>query len=671
MKTARTLLAALTLSLVPVAATAQDFPNKPIRLIVPFPAGGPNDIIARVVGQRMSELIKQPIVIDNRGGQGGVLGTDAVAKAAPDGYTIGIVSASSLVINPTLEKVPYDVAKDFAPVTLVTTVPEMLVVASNVPASNMKELIALAKAQPGKLNFASAGVGGLPHLAGELLKLTARIDIVHVPYRGAAPAINDLLGQQVQMAFLDLPVLLPHIKAGTLRPIALGAPKRAPTSPDVPTTAEVGMPDLLIENWYGMIAPGGTPSAIVTTLNRLANEAMSDPQVKQKLADQGLTVAGDTPGHFRDYIGTETQKWAKRHQGRRHCPIRRRQNEAGAFAVPDLQHFALPHLQRGADLRRCSASCCAGLGSARKLRAQITSFRLAQESLILMTLIFIDRAHRFAATSGITPIPMPAATIWPIASKLFSRARKRRRAPRRAACPLIWACSAIEADQSDEIALHHFAEIDLPPVRQFVLPRGDQHQTVFAERHPLDIVCKRVFGGEPEIGGADDDGAGDVGAFAFLDVDRNVRMRGQKGSQCLRQIFRKPRRVGEEADGGLRATGKGSEIAAHRLDIVEHDPGVIEQAFAGRRQFDAAPAARQQRNAERLLQSLDPLTRRGQREMNPLRAVGDAARLGHRDEELKIDQIETHRDSSGVIARSKRSNPSWHGDGLLLAYAPR
>src|SRR6476660_9962656 len=189
------LLAGLWLLLLPTLAAAQDFPTKPIKLIVPFPAGGPNDIIARVVGQRMSEITKQPIIIDNRGGQGGVLGTDAVAKAVPDGYTIGIVSASSLVINPTLEKVPYDVAKDFAPVTLVTTVPEMLVVASNVAARDMGELVALARSQPGKLNFASAGVGGLPHLAGELFKLTARIDIVHVPYRGAAPAINDLLGQ--------------------------------------------------------------------------------------------------------------------------------------------------------------------------------------------------------------------------------------------------------------------------------------------------------------------------------------------------------------------------------------------------------------------------------------------------------------------------------------------
>jgi tripartite-type tricarboxylate transporter receptor subunit TctC len=305
------LLTGLALLLLPTLASAQDFPNKPIKLIVPFPPGGPNDIIARVVGQRMSELIKQPVVIENRGGQGGVLGTDAVAKAAPDGYTIGIVSASSLVINPTMEKVPYDVARDFAPVTLVTTVPEMLVVASNVAAKDMGELVALAKGQPGKLNFASAGVGGLPHLAGELFKLTAGIDIVHVPYRGAAPAINDLLGQQVQMAFLDLPVILPHIKAGTLRPIALGAPKRAPTSPEVPTTAEVGMPDLLIENWYGMIAPGGTPANIVSLINRAANEAMSDPQVAQKLADQGLTVAGNTPEQFHDYIGAESQKWAK------------------------------------------------------------------------------------------------------------------------------------------------------------------------------------------------------------------------------------------------------------------------------------------------------------------------------------------------------------------------
>ena len=309
MRILRTLITGLSvLPLLAAVALGEDFPGKQIRLIVPFPPGGPNDIIARVVGQRMSELTRQVVVIDNRGGQAGVLGTDAVAKATPDGTTIGIVSASALVINPTMERVPYDVAKDFAPVTLVATVPEMLVVASNVPANNMGELVALAKAQPGKFNFASAGVGGLPHLSGELLKLTAKIDIVHVPYRGAAPAINDLLGQQVQMAFLDLPVLLPHIKAGTLRGIALGARTRAPTAPDVPTTAEVGMPDLLIENWYGMIAPAGTPANIVNLINKITNEGMRDPQVAQKLADQGLTVAGDTPEHFRDYIAAESKK---------------------------------------------------------------------------------------------------------------------------------------------------------------------------------------------------------------------------------------------------------------------------------------------------------------------------------------------------------------------------
>jgi len=311
MKILGALATGLLLLLLPALAAAQDFPNKPIRLIVPFPAGGPNDIIARVIGQRMSEFTRQPVLIDNRGGQAGVLGTDAVAKANPDGYTIGIVSASALVISPTMEKVPYDVSKDFAPVTLVVTVPEMLVVASNVPAKSMAELVALAKAQPGKFNFASAGVGGLPHLAGELFKLTAKIDVVHVPYRGAAPAINDLLGQQVQMAFLDLPVLLPHIKAGTLHPIALGARQRVPTAPDVPTTAEVGMPDLLIENWYGMIGPAGLPREVLDKINRVAVEAMSDPAVNNKLADQGLTVVPQTPEQFRSFIASEAVRWAK------------------------------------------------------------------------------------------------------------------------------------------------------------------------------------------------------------------------------------------------------------------------------------------------------------------------------------------------------------------------
>ena len=300
------------LSLLPAApADAEDFPARQIRLIVPFPPGGPNDIIARIVGQRMSEIAKQPIIIDNRGGQSGVLGTEVLTKAKPDGYTIVITSASSLAISPTMEKIAYDPLKDLQPITLVATVPEMLVVATNVPAKNMAELIALAKAQPGKLNFASSGPGSLPHLAGELLKLSAKIDIVHVPYRGAAPALNDMLGQQVQMVFLDLPVLLPQIRAGGLRAIALGAPQRAPTAIDVPTTAEVGLPDVLAENWYGMLAPAGTPPAIVARLNEIATEAMRDPAVKEKLAVQGAQLVGDSPEHFRAFIESETAKWAK------------------------------------------------------------------------------------------------------------------------------------------------------------------------------------------------------------------------------------------------------------------------------------------------------------------------------------------------------------------------
>jgi tripartite-type tricarboxylate transporter receptor subunit TctC len=311
MKILATLLTGLSMLPSPTLAAAQDFPDRPIRLIVPFPAGGPNDVIARVIGQRMSELLKQPVMIDNRGGAGGVLGTDALAKAKPDGYTIAVTSAGALVISPSMEKVAYDTLRDLQPITLVATVPEMLVVATSVPAKDMRELVALARAQPGKLNFASSGPGSLPHLAGELLKLTAKIDIVHVPYRGAAPAVNDLLGQQVQMAFLDLPVLLPQIKAGALRPIAIGAPRRAPTAMDVPTTAEVGMPDLQTENWYGMLAPAGTPATVVATLNRAALEAMRDPDVKEKLATQGALLIGDTPEHFRSFIDAEISKWTK------------------------------------------------------------------------------------------------------------------------------------------------------------------------------------------------------------------------------------------------------------------------------------------------------------------------------------------------------------------------
>ncbi|MBN8936624.1 MAG: tripartite tricarboxylate transporter substrate binding protein [Rhizobiales bacterium] len=304
------LFAALVV-MAPAEAVAQGFPNKPIKLIVPFPPGGPNDIIARVVGQKMSEILGQPVLIDNRGGAGGVLGTDAVAKASPDGYTIAITSAGALAISTSMQqKLPYDSLKDLKPVTLVATVPELLVVATSVPAKSMSELIALAKAKPGQLNFASSGPGSMPHLAGELLKISAKINIVHVPYRGAAPAVNDLLGQQVQMVFLDLPVLLPQVKTGKLRPIAVGSKTRVPTLPDVPTTAEVGLPEVRAENWYGMVAPAATPPDVVAKLNKAAVEAMKDHAVQEKLSSQGATLVGDTPDAFAAFIRSEIDKWS-------------------------------------------------------------------------------------------------------------------------------------------------------------------------------------------------------------------------------------------------------------------------------------------------------------------------------------------------------------------------
>ena len=291
---------------------AQNYPTKPIKLIVPFPAGGPNDIIARVVGARMAELLGQPVVVENRSGAGGVTGTDAVAKAEPDGHTIAITSAGALAISASLgEKLPYDATKDLQPVTLVARVPELLVVATDVPAASVSELVALAKGRPGKLNFASSGPGSMPHLAGELFRMAAGIDIVHVPYRGAAPAVNDLLARQVQMVFLDLPVLLPQVQAGKLNPLALAGRARAPTIPDVPTMAEAGLPSVEAENWYGLVVPPKTPAPIVAKLHAAAVDAMRTPAVQDKLRDQGAVLVGNTPEEFAGYIRSETEKWRK------------------------------------------------------------------------------------------------------------------------------------------------------------------------------------------------------------------------------------------------------------------------------------------------------------------------------------------------------------------------
>jgi tripartite-type tricarboxylate transporter receptor subunit TctC len=315
MRLARTRIAALAgliaMILVVGAAAAQDYPNRPIKLIVPFPPGGPNDIIARVVAEKMSDYLRQPIVIDNRSGAAGVVGTDAVAKAAPDGYTIGIASAGAIAISASLvENVPYDATKDLTPITLVATVPEILVVREQLPVKNFGDLIALAKADPGKLNFGSSGTGSMPHLAGELLKINAHIDITHVPYRGAAPAVTDLLAGNIQMIFLDAPALLPQIKAGKFRAIAVASKNRIPSVPEVPTMDELGLASVDAENWYGMIGPRGLPNVIVDKLNAAAAAALKDPAVIDTLAPQGASLIGDKPDQFGAFIKGEIDKWA-------------------------------------------------------------------------------------------------------------------------------------------------------------------------------------------------------------------------------------------------------------------------------------------------------------------------------------------------------------------------
>ncbi|WP_315832264.1 tripartite tricarboxylate transporter substrate binding protein [Bradyrhizobium prioriisuperbiae] len=303
------LLAAVTL--VAHDAAAQTFPTKPIRLVVPFAAGGPADTIARAVAEKMSVIVKQPVVIDNRSGAGGAVGTKAVAQAEPDGYTIGISTAGALAISVSMqEAIGYDPRRDLRALTLAASVPELLVVGANVKAKTLPDLLALAKAKPGALNFASSGVGSMPHLAGELLKQYGKIEMTHVPYRGAAPAVTDLLAGQVEMMFMDIAVLLPHVQAGTIKALAIGSATRSPSLPDLPTTAELGLPQVVADNWYGIVAPPATPQAIVDILHAALVEALRSPEVKDKLALQGAIVVANSPDAFAAYIRSEIDKWA-------------------------------------------------------------------------------------------------------------------------------------------------------------------------------------------------------------------------------------------------------------------------------------------------------------------------------------------------------------------------
>src|SRR5262245_36296672 len=291
-------------------AVAEEFPSRPVKFIVPFPAGGPADTISRILTEKMAAVLGQTIVIENRAGAGGLTGIASVAKAEPDGYTIAIAPSSGLAMNVNLrENMPFHPLKDLALITQIVSVPEILVVNENVPAKTLAELIALAKAQPGKLVFASTGLGGMPHMAMELLKLTAQIELVHVPYTGAAPAVNDLLGGHVQLMFADVPVLLGSIQSGKLRALAIGSRTRIDSLPSVATTAELGMPQVEADNWYGLVAPIATPPAVIAKLHATATEALHSAEVKEKLAAQGAIAVGNASAEFAGYVKSEIDRW--------------------------------------------------------------------------------------------------------------------------------------------------------------------------------------------------------------------------------------------------------------------------------------------------------------------------------------------------------------------------
>jgi tripartite-type tricarboxylate transporter receptor subunit TctC len=293
-------------------AGAAEYPARPIRMIVPFPPGGGNDILARAVGQRLSPVIGQQVIIDNRGGAGGQLGAELAAKAEPDGYTIFLGSIGNLTFLPVLQpNLPYDPVRDFAPVTLLATSAFILVVNPAVPAKSVKELIALAKAKPGQLNYGSSGSGSSLHMTGELFKLAAGIDIMHIPYKGTSPALIDLLANQVQIMFSTMPSMVPHVKTGKLRALGVSGATRTDAVPDVPTVAEAGLPGFEVLNWQGIVVPKKTPDAIVQKLSRALLTTLKSPEMITALATQGLDAAGGTPEQFGALIKSEIDKYAK------------------------------------------------------------------------------------------------------------------------------------------------------------------------------------------------------------------------------------------------------------------------------------------------------------------------------------------------------------------------
>lgn len=303
-------LAAAACLLLSTAAGADAYPARPLRLIVPFAAGGPGDFLARLVSPKLTEALGQSMVIDNRGGANGQIATEIAAKADPDGHTLLIISAGHTVNATLYPKLPYDSVRDFAPITRMVSGPAIVIVHPSLPARSVKELIAYARANPGRINFASSGTGAPSHLAVELFKVMTQTDLVHVPYKGMAPGITDLLGGQVQVSFPTMVAGLVHARAGRLRALAVTSAQRSAAAPELPTMAEAGVPGYEANNWYGIIAPARTPAAIVTRLNAELARILALPDVRDRLSAQGMDPASTTPAAFTAYIQSEIRKWA-------------------------------------------------------------------------------------------------------------------------------------------------------------------------------------------------------------------------------------------------------------------------------------------------------------------------------------------------------------------------
>jgi tripartite-type tricarboxylate transporter receptor subunit TctC len=302
--------AAISSAALSSAAWAQAFPNRPIKLIVPFPAGGPADLFGRHLANGISAELGQQVVIENRSGTGGMAGVDAVAKSAPDGYTIGINGAAALAIIPFMtSKMPFDWQKDLALLTLVVRLPEVLTVHPSLGVNTLQEFVAHARANPGKVSYGSAGTGTVTHLAAELLKSEAKINILHVPYRGAAPAVNDLLGNHVQMIVADVPVLLPHILAGKIKALAVTSATRSTALPDVPTSAQAGYGTVLSDNWYGLVAPAGVPADVLDKLQKAAVKTIASAEFKRQVESQNAAPAPTTPSEYAAFVKAEQAKW--------------------------------------------------------------------------------------------------------------------------------------------------------------------------------------------------------------------------------------------------------------------------------------------------------------------------------------------------------------------------